>query len=74
MTGLDMTASDYDGRSALHLACAEGHLPVVRMLLEQCEVPCNPKDRYESPVSPSSRPKAIYMTLQFKDIVNHTQK
>lgn len=45
MTGMRMDAADYDGRTALHLACAEGHLHVVKLLLEQCGVPLNPKDR-----------------------------
>lgn len=44
---MDMTLSDYDGRTALHLAAAEGHFECVQFLVEQCNVPCNPKDRYE---------------------------
>lgn len=43
---MDMSASDYDGRTALHLAAAEGHLPVVSMLLHQCNVVAQPRDRY----------------------------
>ena len=43
-----MTASDYDGRTALHLAAAEGHVAVVRLLLEQCRVPLEPTDRFVS--------------------------
>ncbi|XP_046384449.1 glutaminase liver isoform, mitochondrial-like isoform X2 [Ischnura elegans] len=46
LSGMDMTLSDYDGRTALHLAAAEGHLECVQFLLEQCNVPCNPKDRW----------------------------
>jgi len=46
LSGMDMTASDYDGRTALHLAAAEGHLHVIRMLIEQCHVPPQPKDRW----------------------------
>ena len=46
MTGMDMGESDYDGRTALHLAAAEGHMSVVKMLLEQCQVHYKPQDRY----------------------------
>lgn len=33
--GIDPSASDYDGRSAMHLAASEGQEPVVRFLFEQ---------------------------------------
>ncbi|CAB3362897.1 Hypothetical predicted protein [Cloeon dipterum] len=46
LSGMDMTLSDYDGRTALHLAAAEGHLECVKFLIDQCSVPCDPKDRY----------------------------
>lgn len=45
LSGMDMTLCDYDGRTALHLAAAEGHLECVAFLLEHCNVPHNPKDR-----------------------------
>ena len=32
--GGDLMAVDYDQRSALHIACSYGHLPVVLFLLE----------------------------------------
>ncbi|KAL0490929.1 hypothetical protein AKO1_009802 [Acrasis kona] len=32
---LDVNASDYDGRTALHLACSEGHIEVVKYLLNK---------------------------------------
>ncbi|XP_019867420.2 glutaminase liver isoform, mitochondrial isoform X2 [Aethina tumida] len=46
LMGLDMTLSDYDGRTALHLASAEGHVECVEFLLELCNVDHNIKDRW----------------------------
>lgn len=46
LSGMDMTLSDYDGRTALHLASSEGHLDCVEFLIEQCAVPHDPKDRW----------------------------
>ena len=45
LAGFNIQAIDYDGRSALHIACAEGHLDCVQFLLERCKVPESPKDR-----------------------------
>lgn len=41
-----MTLSDYDGRTALHLAAAEGHVNCVEFLLKYCRVPYNVHDRW----------------------------
>ena len=45
MNGMNMCAADYDGRTALHLAAADGHLEVVQILLDECQVNPEPKDR-----------------------------
>jgi glutaminase len=46
LSGVDMTQTDYDNRTALHLAAAEGHLDCVDFLLKYCAVPPSPVDRY----------------------------
>ena len=43
-----MNLGDYDGRTALHLAAAEGHLRCVKFLLEVCKVKFDVKDRYKT--------------------------
>ena len=44
--GLDMNLADYDRRTALHLACCEGHVACVKFLLETCKVDINFRDRW----------------------------
>eukprot|EP00667_Euglena_gracilis_P001774 EG_transcript_1773 len=43
--GLDLGVADYDGRTALHLAAAGGHLAVVRFLVEEAGCALQ-KDRF----------------------------
>lgn len=48
LLGLDMNIADYDGRTALHVAAAEGQEQAVRFLLEMCNVNVYTKDRWNT--------------------------
>lgn len=45
LSGADVNAVDYDGRSALHVAAAEGHTEVIRFLLDNTGASPALKDR-----------------------------
>ncbi|XP_052773285.1 glutaminase kidney isoform, mitochondrial-like [Mya arenaria] len=47
LLGMNMSLADYDGRTALHLAAAEGHETIVRFLLEKCNVCSHLRDRWD---------------------------
>ena len=46
LSGFDMNLGDYDNRTALHLACSEGHISCVRFLIEICNVDIQVRDRW----------------------------
>ena len=55
--GHSLDEADYDGRTPLHLACAEGQVETVQYLLTQ-NVRTTPKDRWaSSPLADATRHK-----------------
>uniref|UniRef100_A0A6Q2WV34 glutaminase n=1 Tax=Esox lucius TaxID=8010 RepID=A0A6Q2WV34_ESOLU len=46
LSSMDMELKDYDSRTALHVAAAEGHVDVVRFLTDTCKVNPFVKDRW----------------------------
>lgn len=48
LSSMDMELKDYDSRTALHVAAAEGHVDVVRFLTDTCKVNPFVKDRWSS--------------------------
>ncbi|XP_067047898.1 glutaminase kidney isoform, mitochondrial-like isoform X1 [Acropora muricata] len=71
LSGNDMTQQNYDGRTALHVAAAEGHQEAVSFLLEQCHVPVDPKDRWDfSPLDEAVR----FQHKECEDIIRYHLK
>ena len=71
-----MSAADYDKRTALHVAAAEGHLDCVKFLVEICHVPIKPKDRWGfSPLDEAKRFKRenVQLYLEERDTELETQ-
>jgi Amt family ammonium transporter len=56
--GVDCSTGDYDRRTALHIACTNGHQQMVKYLLRQKSVVVNCVDRFDiSPLDEASRRK-----------------
>jgi ankyrin repeat protein len=50
-SGVNMSNANYDGRTALHLAAAEGHASCVKFLVESCKLNPLAKDRFVHGIS-----------------------
>lgn len=70
-SGVDMKATNYDGRTALHLAAAEGHSSCVRFLLENCQMDPLAKDRWG--FTPLVEAKRFQHDLVFRYLAKHVE-
>ena len=54
---IDFDKGDYDGRTPLHLACSNGHIDIVKYLIEHCKIKNKePKDRWgNTPIDDAKR-------------------
>ncbi|XP_058487598.1 glutaminase 2b isoform X1 [Solea solea] len=71
LSSMDMGLKDYDSRTALHIAAAEGHIDVVKFLTETCQVDPFVKDRWGN--------LPVYDAMQFGhsevvEVLNHYQQ
>nr|DBA32888.1 TPA: hypothetical protein GDO54_000640 [Pyxicephalus adspersus] len=64
LSAMDMEQKDYDSRTALHVAAAEGHLEVVKFLIEGCRVNPFVEDRW------GNTPLQEAIRFEQHDIVN----
>ena len=66
MSGMDLSLCNYDGRTPLHVAAAEGHYKVVEMLLGSPNVNINFTDRYVHGMETSVSQRKRYSACSLK--------
>lgn len=67
--GADASAADYDGRTALHIACSEGSRPVVEVLFPYIGDEHSPLDRFgNSPLLDAVRHGHHALALRLKEL------
>ncbi|KAL1499048.1 hypothetical protein AB1Y20_013564 [Prymnesium parvum] len=65
---LPIDADDYDGRTALHLACSEGRLDAVKVLVEELGADINVKDHFGgTPLDDAVRHKHILVQTYLRE-------
>uniref|UniRef100_A0A8C2I3Z4 glutaminase n=1 Tax=Cyprinus carpio TaxID=7962 RepID=A0A8C2I3Z4_CYPCA len=76
LSAVNMELTDYDTRTALHVASAEGHLDTVKFLTHTCKVNPNAKDRWgNTPLDDAMQfgHNAVVKVLQeYQSIYTHT--
>lgn len=69
--GVDINMSDYDGRTALHLASSEGHSAAVSFLLEICGADPTVRDRWgNSPKDDAQAAGQLHVVEQLENWTN----
>ncbi|XP_066499518.1 glutaminase liver isoform, mitochondrial [Hoplias malabaricus] len=76
LSAVDMELRDYDSRSALHVAAAEGHLEAVKFLTETCRVNPLVQDRWgNTPLDDAmqfGQEGVVQMLKEYQSIYSHT--
>jgi len=72
LNNINLEEGDYDKRTPLHLACSNGHLNIVKYLIENCNIKnINLKDRWNgTPLDDAIREKHDNIVSYLKNKIN----